>query len=198
MNCSSLTKIKQGYKKFRETYDSFETLKNLISADQKPHSVIVSCCDSRVDPSIIFQSNPGEFFTVRNIASLIPPYEKDDKHHGVSAALEFAVNFLKVKNIIILGHTNCGGIQAMMNHNLEDNDFITHWLAVLNKNEFNGLSLCDCVKLSLRKSFENALTFPWIKEKYEANTLNIFTWYFDLQTGTINTYNDATEQYEEM
>ena len=81
---------------------------------QKPHAMVVSCCDSRVDPALILQCEPGDLFVVRNVANIIPPFEKDEAHHGTSAALEFGIRFLNVQHLILLGHSQCGGIQALL------------------------------------------------------------------------------------
>lgn len=194
----SLNKILNGYKHFRENYKELALMKNLMSSNQKPEIMIVSCCDSRVDPAIIFECDPGDLFTVRNIASIIPPYEKDGFHHGTSAALEFGINVLKVKHLIILGHSNCGGIHSILNDDCQNNDFISNWLSILDAKDFNKMELNDCVKLSLTQSYDNCLTFPWIKEKVENNELMIHTWFFDLQNGTINRYNKITKDYDAL
>lgn len=170
-----------------------------MHADQNPEIMIISCCDSRVDPAIIFECDPGDFFTVRNIASIVPPYEKDDMHHGTSAALEFGIKFLQVKHLIIIGHSNCGGIRALMNDKFQANDFISNWLNVakeaLAQCNATSCSLEECIKLSLEQSYKNCLTFPWIKERIENGTLKLHRWFFNLQTGIMSAHNQADNKY---
>lgn len=196
----NLRKIIKGYDNFRKKYLS--SMQQLMHADQQPKIMIISCCDSRVDPAIIFECDPGDLFTVRNIASIVPPYEKDQAHHGTSAALEFGIKFLNVNHLILLGHSNCGGIRALLNTNFEENDFISGWLNIsknaLTKCQETSCSLEECIKLSLEQSHINCLSFPWIKERIEKNELNIHRWFFNLQTGQIEQYNSQTSKFVEL
>jgi len=191
----SLTKILNGYRQFRENYKNLTLMPSKLGADQKPEIMIVSCCDSRVDPAIIFECDPGDLFVIRNIASLIPPYEKDEFHHGTSAALEFGIKILNVKHLIILGHSNCGGIENIRQNCDKKNDFISNWLSILNSKNFNNLPLEDCIKTALTQSYDNCLTFPWIQEKIQSGELEIHTWFFDLKTGILNQYDKNTRKY---
>src|SRR5438876_7497740 len=127
---SSLTKMLKGYQAFRKKYahGNKSIMKYLSHYGQQPHTMVVSCCDSRVDPALILQCDPGDLFVVRNVANIIPPYEKDENHHGTSAALEFGIRFLKIKHLILLGHSQCGGIQALLNSHSNKNDFVTNWV----------------------------------------------------------------------
>jgi len=200
----SLKKIIKGYGRFRKNYlnSKTKTIQQLMHADQNPDIMIISCCDSRVDPAIIFECDPGDLFTVRNIASIVPPFEKDTMHHGTSAALEFGIKFLKVKNLILIGHSNCGGIRALLSQNFEENDFISNWLDVskgaLMKCNETSCSLEECIKFSLDESHKNCLTFPWIKERIESGALNLHRWYFNLQTGMMTAYDEATGTYIDL
>lgn len=194
----SLNKILKGYGSFRRKYVNSEkqVIQRLIHDDQKPEIMVVACCDSRVDPAIIFECDPGDLFVVRNIANIVPPYEKDNFHHGTSAALEFGINFLKVKHLVILGHSNCGGIRALMNKNFVENDFISNWVGILDNiacfgQGEEGCSVEECVKQSLHQSYKNCMTFPWIKQKVDVDELRIHRWYFDLQTGTVSAFQDG-------
>src|SRR6476620_8908289 len=129
---NSLRKMLQGYSQFRSKYASGDNsvMQYLSHYGQQPNIMVVSCCDSRVDPALILQCDPGDLFVVRNVANIIPPYEKDAMHHGTSAALEFGICFLKVKHVVLLGHSQCGGIQALLD-NIGQNDFITNWVSLL-------------------------------------------------------------------
>src|SRR5471030_3322107 len=124
----SFIKVLQGYQQFRKKYAlGDESVMNSLSYHgQQPKIMIVSCCDSRVDPALILQCDPGDLFVVRNVANIIPPYEHDKGHHGTSAALEFGIRILKVKQLIVLGHSQCGGVQALLDGaDSKKNDFIS-------------------------------------------------------------------------
>ena len=108
--------LMDGYKSFRtRTFPANRTLyQDLVKHGQSPRVMIISCCDSRVEPTVILNSRPGELFMVRNVANLVPPYEPHGDYHGTSAALEFAVTGLKVEHVIVLGHAYCGGVKAFL------------------------------------------------------------------------------------
>src|SRR5687768_12972882 len=112
----SLNKILAGYRKFRQKYvvSDNSIMQQLADVGQNPQVMVVACCDSRVDPALILQCEPGDLFTVRNVANIVPPYEIDLGHHGTSAALEFGIDGLQVEHLIILGHSQCGGIQTLI------------------------------------------------------------------------------------
>lgn len=200
----SLNKLLQGYQTFREKYVLGDTsiMHSLSHYGQQPKIMMVACCDSRVDPALILQCDPGDLFVVRNVANIIPPYEKDEKHHGTSAALEFGIRFLKVKHLILLGHSQCAGIQALLDQeNWNDNDFITHWVSLIKKEDAHSHNLKDSdyyAKLALKESYENCLTFPWIKEQVLNKTLKIHLWYFDIKMGEIMTYSDLHQDYQPL
>lgn len=199
---NSFTKMLQGYQLFREKYASGDNsvMQYLSNYGQQPQIMVVSCCDSRVDPALILQCDPGDLFVVRNVANIIPPYEKDEAHHGTSAALEFGIEFLKVKHLILLGHSQCGGIQVLLNNeNSTQNDFITDWVSLI-KTETDDLcgDADACAKLALKHSLQNCLTFPWIKEKVMQKKLTIYLWFFDVKTGQIFTHSDSQDGYEPL
>jgi carbonic anhydrase len=113
----SLDKLLGGYKAFQDKYAAGDNslMTQLAREGQNPEVMVVACSDSRVDPALILQCNPGDLFTVRNVANIVLPFADDGAHHGVSAALEFGLCYLKVKHLIILGHSQCGGINALLN-----------------------------------------------------------------------------------
>ena len=194
----NLKKILKGYNAFREKYALSDTsiMQHLSRHGQKPKIMVVACCDSRVDPALILQCDPGDLFVVRNVANIVPPYEKDEAHHGTSAALEFAVTFLNVKHLILLGHSQCGGIQALINSaGLEQNDFITNWVSLIKTETCKPKNIDEYAKQALHNSHANCLTFPWIKEKVACEDLFIHLWFFDIKTGQIFNYSDAEKGY---
>src|SRR4029078_4671908 len=159
----SFNKILHGYQTFREIYaKSNSTMMQQLAQGQNPEIMIVACCDSRVDPALILQRDPGELFVVRNVANIVPPYEKDEMHHGTSAALEFGVCYLNVEHIIILGHSQCGGIDALLNEaDLHQNDFISNWVSLIKPLTTERLDQDTCAKQALLQSRLNCMTFPW-------------------------------------
>lgn len=198
---NSLNKMLQGYKIFREKYASGDNsvMHYLSNYGQQPQIMVVSCCDSRVDPALILQCDPGDLFVVRNVANIIPPYEKDELHHGTSAALEFGICFLKIKHLILLGHSQCGGIQILLDHtDTNHNDFITNWVSLIKSNNPSLHDSDEYAKLALKQSHENCLTFPWIKEKVSQEELKIHLWFFDVKQGQIFTYSDQKHQYSPL
>lgn len=198
---NSLTKILQGYQEFRKKYAQGDNsvMQYLSNYGQKPKIMVVSCCDSRVDPALILQCDPGDLFVVRNIANIIPPYEKDEAHHGTSAALEFGIGFLKVKHLILLGHSQCGGIELLLNNNnANHNDFITNWVSLIKTPQAHLQDPDEFAKLALKQSLQHCLTFPWIKDKVAQQELNIHLWFFDVKQGQVFTYSDADKKYQPL
>jgi carbonic anhydrase len=196
----ALHKILVGYKAFRKKYAGGDNsvMRYLAYHGQNPEVMVVACCDSRVDPALILQCDPGDLFTVRNVANIIPPYEKDDLHHGTSAALEFGISYLKVKHLIIFGHSQCGGINTRMHQNeLGQDDFISNWVSLIKKpahiHDEDGLA-----QSALLYSHENCLKFPFIKKRLEEGSLKIHLWFFNIKNGEILSYSHEHEAFEPL
>ncbi len=203
MTESIVPQLLDGYKKFKsQYYDNSTTYEELVSNGQKPRALLITCCDSRVDPAILLGAKPGELFVVRNVANLVPPFDDDPKHHATSAALEFAVSGLGVNDIIILGHSHCGGIHALMNRKEDEpqRDFITAWMNIAKPAKEKVLAQYPnsdpleknqhCEKESLLISLANLKTFPWIQERVAKDDLNLHAWYFNMNTGAIEMCRD--------
>jgi carbonic anhydrase len=194
-------KLITGYQQFREKYATGDQsiMQQLAYHGQNPDIMIVACSDSRVDPCVILQSDPGELFIVRNVANIVPPYEKDNKHHGVSAALEFGINHLNVSHLIILGHSQCGGIKALIEHQTTDtSDFIHNWVSIINKDRFTSNDVDECARQALHQSYNDCLAFPWIQEKVAANELSIHRCFFDIKHGLVSMYSEESKKYETL
>lgn len=201
-----------GYQRFRQHYfgENNKTFDNLIKRGQNPKVMIISCCDSRVDPSIIFGCEPGDLFVIRNVANLVPPYENYTSYHGTSAAIEFGVSNLDLHDIIILGHSYCGGIRALLENVdlLTTEGFISKWMelakpardeTIKNHPAYNIDQQADaCSQYALINSLNNLLTFPWIKEKVKSGNLSLHAWFFDLSTGLIHRLNQEQNMFEVM
>ncbi len=197
---SSLHKILEGYHSFRDKYAEGDNsvMRYLAYHGQNPEVMVVACCDSRVDPALILQCDPGDLFTVRNVANIIPPYEKDDLHHGTSAALEFGICYLKVKHLIIFGHSQCGGIDALLHQNeLGQDDFISNWVSLIKKPDHIH-DAEELAKSALLESYQNCLKFPFIKQRVDENILHIHLWYFNIKHGEILSYSQESGTFDRL
>lgn len=206
-----IAKLIAGFRRFQNNYFSgdnelFSKLKNR----QRPKTLVIGCCDSRVDPSIITDSSPGDLFVIRNVANLVPPYERDAGYHGVSAALEYAVCQLRVEHVIVLGHSQCGGIDSLMNSGGEQGagEFIGRWVGLAAParakvlEELQGkspeLQARACEQASILLSLVNLLSFPWVLQRVQTGELFLHGWYFDIQSGELLRYNPEGESYEPL
>lgn len=188
-----IQKLIAGYKLFNQEYKfgKYPEYKQLVHG-QKPKAIVISCCDSRVDPSTITKCQPGDLFVVRNVANLVPPFENDGGYHGTSAALEFAVLGLGIKHVIIIGHSKCGGINHLVtsNKNASDNSFVAKWMEIARdaKRQVKENNLANeiedkvdlCAQYSIINSIENLSTFPWFKEKLDAGEIFVHGWFFNI------------------
>lgn len=203
-----IDKLIAGYHRFRGGYfeENNQKLAELARLGQSPKVAIIACCDSRVDPSIITDSTPGDLFVIRNVANLVPPNEGDGKWHGTSAALEFAVTGLEVEHIIILGHARCGGIRSLLQKKENKSDkFISSWMSiadeardkVLNNDELNNLDeqAHACELGAIKVSLQNLLTFPCISGRVEQNTLQLHGWYYDMTSGDVLRFDESSNDY---
>ncbi len=194
-----MDKFIAGYRQFRDSYfaQNKDFLKALMGKPQTPTAMMISCSDSRIDPSLKFGAEPGDIFMVRNVANLVPPYTPDGDHHGTSAALEFAVQVLEVKNIVVMGHARCGGIGALVSNQQSPLDFVASWMKIATPARERAMAMAKdpeslqrlCEQEAVKESLKNLLTFPWVKERVEAGKLAIHGWYFDLETGTLHRMN---------
>ena len=184
-----IKKLVQGFNDFRERYFSERQslYRSLVKDGQKPKVAVIACADSRVDPAIVLQVEPGDIFAIRNVANLVPPYETDEEgdvsYHGTSAALEFAVNVLGVEHVVVFGHAHCAGIQTMINAQQGatiPGRFIASWTAIAAEAfhrakdaeptaKGEDFARC-CERHAVLVSLDNLLTFPFIKDKVDAGT----------------------------
>jgi carbonic anhydrase len=189
-----MDRLIEGYRQFRDTEWPAEKARYeaLAHWGQSPQHLIISCSDSRVDPQTVFGAVPGELFVIRNIAGLVPPYEPDAHYHGASAALEYGVRVLKIPNIVVLGHAQCGGVQAMVAGAPRAPDFVEPWMKMAEpilKNVPLGtvgaelFTYCETeiVKLSLA----NLMAFPWIADAVAAGTVRLQGFRFDISSGVL-------------
>jgi carbonic anhydrase len=183
--------------------------RELSERGQSPETMVIGCCDSRVSPEVIFDAGPGELFVVRNIANLVPVYQPDSGAHGVSAALEYAVSVLRVKNIVILGHAQCGGIRAFIDkiEPISPGDFIGKWMAMFIKpgevvEQRNHETMQDFVtrieKAAVFRSLENLMTFPFVRTRVESGDLLLHGAYFGVAEGSLFVLDRTTKEFQSV
>lgn len=208
---STTDQLVQGYQRFRAGYyqRNKASLTKLAEAGQAPKTALISCCDSRVEPSIILDCDPGDLFVIRNVANLVPPCEADSHLlHGTSAALEFAVTGLEVESIVVLGHSQCGGIKSLMDRSEEvnPNSFIWRWMSQLQEvrqqvlDDPQHCTALDryqaCELAGIGKSLENLMQFPWIRSRVEAGKLSLHGWYYDLNNAELKVLQNDTQTFQ--
>jgi carbonic anhydrase len=201
-----LTKLIEGYRRFREQDWARERERWSELADgQSPRVMVLSCADSRVDPAQIFDARPGEMFVVRNIAALAPPYETSGGFHGVSAALEFAVTQLSVREILVMGHGMCGGCSAALTGRFEDTPpgeghFIADWVRMLGTardqvrarhDELDLGAFLDMEREAVKVSLANLRTFPWITDRERLGKLKLHGAHFSIAEGRLYVLDEA-------
>ncbi|MFZ0764236.1 carbonic anhydrase [Bradyrhizobium sp.] len=200
-----------GYRTFRTQRLPTEQsrYRELSERGQSPETMVIGCCDSRVSPEVIFDAGPGELFVMRNIANLVPVYQPDANAHGVSAALEFAVNVLHVKHIVVLGHAQCGGIRAFIDKAapLSPGDFIGKWMAMFIKpgevvEQRDRETMADFIvrieKAAVFRSLENLMTFPFVRSAVERGDMRLHGAYFGVAKGLLFVLDPATKEFRSV
>ncbi len=181
--------------------------RQLADTGQEPHTLVIACCDSRAAPETIFDCGPGELFVVRNVANLVPPYAPDGAYHATSAALEFAVQSLKIRQIVVMGHGRCGGIKSALDLDAEPlspGDFIGQWMGLLKP---AAQQVQDSVllttserqialeRISIRNSITNLRSFPCVKILEDTGRMQLYGAWFDISTGELWVMDRATGDF---
>ncbi len=204
----NLEEYAKGNKLFKSYFKkNKESLLELVTSGQSPKALFIGCSDSRVIPDLMVQSAPGDLFVIRNVGNFVPPYKPDEEFHATASGIEYAVSVLKVKEIIICGHTHCGACKCLYEE--IDDPSLVHtqkWLelgygakttAILSLGadapKESLLRLTE--KLSIMKQIENILTYPVVKKRFENGSLSIHGWYYDIETGNIDYYNAETYEF---
>jgi carbonic anhydrase len=200
-----------GYRAFRTQRLPTEQsrYRELSERGQSPEVMVIGCCDSRVSPEVIFDAKPGELFVVRNIANLVPVYAPDGGAHGVSAALEFAVQVLGVKHIVVLGHAQCGGIRAFIDKMapLSPGDFIGRWMSmfikpgeIVEQREHETMQdfATRIEKAAVLRSLENLMTFPYVQILVECGKLKLHGAYFGVAEGSLFVLDKTTKEFRSV
>ena len=222
---NSFEQLIEGYKNFYSEYSSedgklFNLYKDLSLNGQFPKALFVACSDSRIDPAIVTKAQSGDIFSVRNVANLVPPYQEDrSTYHGTSSAIEFGINNLGIKNVVVMGHSYCAGVRATVDQaakeikegKVSDStkfSFVLSWIKIASKKveellskdmgsydhnpvEFSNFCAMELVKSSLA----NLESFPFVKEKVANGELKLHGWYFDISNCKILSYNKKLNTY---
>jgi len=205
-----IAKLTDGFKQFRDGrfQDQRETYEDLVDQGQRPKIALVACSDSRVDPAIVLQADPGDLFMIRNVANLVPPYEEGGQFHGTSAALEFAVKHLEVDHVIVLGHAHCGGIRSMFDApaSADEEDFIAPWMSLVKsaylrvEGTMPDATVAEkahyCEQAAVLVSLENLMTFPLIRDRVADGRLRLHGWYVDIRSCSLHIYDPKQQHFE--
>jgi len=210
---SDFAELLDGYRRFRsgayvEQRERFDALSNI---GQSPNIMVIACSDSRVDPTRIFDTEPGQAFVVRNVANLVPPYEPDGGQHGASAAIEFAVTQLEVEHVVVLGHAQCGGIAASLDGRFNDKAeghgaFIGRWMAIIEpaRDQIRAVAAlsadvdaAEALELAaIRLSLANLRSFPFVAAREAVGTLQLHGTHFSIADGLLRVLDTATGRFE--
>ncbi|MBP1637782.1 MAG: carbonic anhydrase [Bacteroidetes bacterium] len=205
-----MKKLFNGAVSFRKKdFETHEDLFKDLSDSQEPHTLFIGCSDSRLVPSLITSTIPGELFMIRNVANIIPPYKKGDDYPGISSAIEYAVLSLEVKNIIVCGHSNCGGCAALYKteEQMKNLPHTSLWLELSRPVKNRVMQLLPNAtyaerewmteQMNVVEQINHLFTYPYILERYNNDKLNIHGWYYVIETGEIYNY-DVDNGYFEL
>ncbi len=190
----------QGVKKFqKEEFLKKQRLFKELKNGQSPHSFFIGCSDSRIVPDLFTSSDPGELFVVRNIANIIPPYSQiEGTYKCTASALEYAVLYLEVENIVVCGHSDCGGLKALLypKEKLEKLPNVVHWLDIVKDKLDLSKTREEIEKANILLQIKNILTYPFVVEKIKEGKLHIYGWYYIFETGEVYNYNFESGEFE--
>lgn len=209
-----IERLLKGFERFQRHYfEDAPALFDALRAGQYPQTLLIGCSDSRVDPGMLLGCDPGDLFTVRNVANLVPPCGETEtgRLHGVSAAIQFAVEQLRVARIIVMGHSGCGGIRALLARpehepeNPPDRDFIGPWVRIA----YPARRMVEqtwpdataeqrqhaCEQAAILVSLRNLESFPFVRSACERGELTLHGWYFDLAAGALLAYSERADGF---
>jgi carbonic anhydrase len=199
----------EGFERFHAKYFGKDGgLFARLRQGQNPSALVISCCDSRADPGMLLGAGPGDIFVVRNVANLVPPYRTGAEMPGIRADIEFAIKGLDVSHIVILGHSGCGGIRALMDGEGITNrqfEFIGNWVSIAREarervlrdhaDDSPAVQTRACEHAAIELSLGNLMSFPWIRERVEAGKLTLHGWFFDIEKGELLAYSADTRSF---
>lgn len=209
---TSIPNLVEGFQRFREQhFERNDSLyQQLVKEGQTPKTLVVACCDSRVDPALVLDCEPGDLFVIRNVANLVPPSESRAGHHGTTAAIEYAIRILKVEHIIVLGHAHCGGINTLVKTGgvANPDSYMADWMCLAESARASVMAdmpdasqeeqMRACEQRAILVSLQNLMTFSWVQERVSIGELTLHGWYFDIEHGQLLRFNTDTQQFEAL
>jgi carbonic anhydrase len=207
---SAVDRLLEGYRHFKRTRFLRERslYKRLTVFGQHPRVMIIACADSRVSPTAVLDTQPGEIFIARNIANIVPPHDPDAAPRSIAAAVEYGVKVLRVEHLIVMGHGRCGGVAALVAHGegLPHTDYLKAWVDIATPaldqlpNHGEGMTQDELARASeyavIRLSLKNLETYPWVREQIEAGKLTLHGWHFSIFDGRLTRWNSDTFQFD--
>lgn len=208
-----VSKFLSGFRRFQHNYLGARRsyFDRLVKEGQHPRALVLACCDSRCDPALLMDCDPGDMFVVRNVANLVPPHTHAASFSGTTSAIAFAVRNLEVEHIIVMGHAQCGGIRALMTHNApscNEDELIGKWLSIAEDARHNVLQKLPgkpiemqvhaCEQASILISLGNLMSYPWISSRVAAGKLTLFGWYFDMLKGELLQYESESGEFQPL
>ncbi len=206
-----VSKFLSGFRRFQKNYlgEQHELFDQLIQQGQRPRALVIACCDSRCDPALLTDCDPGDMFVVRNVANLVPPHVQATYFAATTSAIAFAVHNLEVEHIIVMGHAQCGGIRALMEHKTptcNEEELIAKWLGIAEdarqqvlqelKDKPMQMLTNACEQSAILVSLENLMSYPWISSRVHQGKLALHGWYFDMQGGELYEYQPESGAFE--
>lgn len=206
-----VSKFLSGFRRFQQNYlgEQRALFEQLVQQGQRPRALVIACCDSRCDPALLTDCDPGDMFVVRNVANLVPPHVHATYFAATTSAIAFAVHNLEVEHIIVMGHAQCGGIRALMEHKAPDcneEELIAKWLGIAEEarqrvlREFKDkpmqVQANACEQSAILVSLENLMSYPWISSRVDEGKLTLHGWYFDMRHGELYEYRPENGVFE--
>ncbi len=206
-----VSKFLSGFKRFQKNYlgEHHDLFDALVQEGQRPSALMIACCDSRCDPALLTDCDPGDMFVVRNVANLVPPHVQATYFAATTSAIAFAINNLEVEHVIVMGHAQCGGIRALLEHKTPERDeeaLVAKWLEIAEEARQQVLKdLSDkppevaahaCEQASILVSLENLMSYPWIRQRVNEGKLALHGWYFDMPRGELLEYHQETGVFD--
>ena len=206
-----IVKLTAGFKVFRDGrfQEQRTAYEALVDRGQNPKVALVACSDSRVDPAMVLQADAGDLFIVRNVANLVPPYEREGHYHGTSTAVEYAVQHLEVGHVIVFGHAHCGGIRSLFDRpdeDSQDNHFVPSWMSLVQSaylrvegtmpDASDEVKARICEQSAVLVSLENLMTFPSVRERVASGRLRLHGWHIDIRSCALEIYDPSRQRFE--
>ncbi len=212
IKASTMKELFDGVIKFQEEdFNDHKELYESLKQKQDPHTLFISCVDSRVVPNLITNTKPGDLFVIRNVGNIVPPYKESQNlregYLATTAAIEYAITILEIQNIIICGHSNCGACEAIYEppKKLDETPYVKKWLKLLDPVKEKVLALKPASKskrtwltelINIEQQLENLMSYPFVEERFDRGELRVYGWYYIIESGEILNYNMITREFK--